>query len=63
MKEKLLELINERHEKVNAELEDFPFPSDEQLKIKKFYYKLGQHDLIVELLAFLKANEVESEHE
>ena len=47
------ELLNKRFKELSSDLEDFPFPSDDHVELRRFSYKLGQHDLLVELFATL----------
>ena len=53
MKERVEKFLNNRFKKLEKDLEDFPFPSDDHKELKRFQYKLGQHDLIVELFSVL----------
>ena len=53
MVHKLSKFLNERYRTTHLELEDFPTPVDEHEEIRRYSYKLGQHDLIVEMFSAL----------
>ena len=53
MREKVEELLNKRFKELSSDLENFPLPSDDHVELRRFSYKLGQHDLLIELLSTL----------
>tara|TARA_Y100000593_G_scaffold42861_1_gene82034 strand:- start:17263 stop:17460 length:198 start_codon:yes stop_codon:yes gene_type:complete len=53
MTEDLSNFLNKKWDDVNTALQDIPMPTDSNREIKEFNYKLGQHDLLVELFARL----------